>query len=113
MGFRGLDPELARALIEGQTDVITPAAEMESEVYKHAKCPICGQVGADKTVSPAKVVMHEEDGMVVLSAPFSQSSPLIQGHAKCGQCQTEYSPETGVIIKQPEPVLTDPHFNYE
>lgn len=113
MGFKALDPSLVRALISDHEDVITPAAQMEAEVFKAARCPVCGHQGADKHVPDAKVVVDEEDGMIVISAPFSQNSPLVQGHAKCSQCQTEYSAETGVIIRQTEPVLTDPGFNHD
>lgn len=113
MGFKTMDPALIHELIKDQVDVITPAAQMETEVFKQLRCPVCGNVGAEKVVAETKVVVTEEDGMTVIKAPFSGSSPLVQGHARCGQCQTEYAPETGVIIKQDEPILTDPNFSSE
>ena len=113
MTFKTMDPNLIRSLLKDQVDVITPAAEMESEIYKRARCPVCENVGATKVTEPPKIVPTEEDGMVVIKAPFSQNSPLIVGHAKCPQCETEYSPDTGVIISQPEPVITHPHFTGE
>lgn len=113
MGFKAMDQDLARALIARHQDVITPSAQLEAEIYKRTKCPVCGQTGADKVFSAPKIVVDEEGGLEVFNAPFSDSSPLVQGHAKCGQCHTEYSPETGVIIRQDEPVITDPHFNSE
>jgi len=100
-------------MLEGQVDVITPEAELEAEIYKKSRCPVCGHVGAAKVADPTKVVVTEEGDEVVVSAPFSGASPLIQGHAQCPGCETEYSAETGVVISQKEPVLTDPNFTDE
>lgn len=113
MGFKAMDPELTRALLKGHADVITPAAEMETEVYKAARCPVCGTRGADKVVPPPKIIREEDGDEIILRAPFSESSPLILGHGKCSNCGTEYSVETGVIIEQSEPVITDPGFTDE
>lgn len=87
---------------------------MEAAVLEKARCPVCGHVGASKCVATAKVVVDEETGETVISSlPFNDSSPLVLGHAKCGQCGSEFSPETGVIISQPEPIITDPGFSSE
>ena len=108
MGFKTMDPELIREALRGQVDVITPAAEMEAEVYKQAVCPVCGTRGAVKVTTPPKISVTKEGDTIVLRPPFQDGNPLIVGHAKCTKCDTEYSPETGGIISQTEPVLTDP-----
>ena len=110
--FKTMDAATIRSIIEDEVDIITPAIDMESEVLKHARCPVCGSVGAGRAILPPKIVVGES-GVQIFRTPFSDSSPIITSHAKCRNCDTEFSPRTGVIIKQDEPVLTDPNFPHE
>jgi hypothetical protein len=111
MAFKTMDPALIQKLLKDEVDVITPAAKMESEVYKNAHCPACGHVGSEKVTLPPKVVVEEGEGMTIIRAPFSEHSNLVVGHAKCSACATEYSPSTGVIIKADQPILTNPNLD--
>lgn len=110
MAFKPMDPSLARALLEGQVDVITPAAQREATIYDQATCPVCGQVGADKAVPSPKIIIEDDGDVQIIRAPFNPATHLIQGHAKCRNCGSEYNPLSGLIISQPEPVLSDPNF---
>ena len=112
MAFKTMDPDLIRSLINDEVDVITPAAEMEGEVFKNAQCPACGHIGAEKVTLPPKVVVEQNGDMTIIRAPFSEGSPLVVGHAKCSACKTEYSPMTGVIVKADQPILTDPTYDF-
>jgi hypothetical protein len=93
-----MDQAVARKLIQNEKDIITPAAKVEAELFEHSICPKCGSEGANKITLPPKVVVTDESVHVV-RAPFSGSSPLVQGYAACRTCGTEYSPRTGIIIK--------------
>lgn len=106
MTFKPLDPELARSLLKGHEDVITPATKVENELYELVHCPVCGEQGADRTMLPPKVVMGE-NGPVMIRTPFSNTTPIVKTHAKCRTCGTEYDAYTRVIIAEPsEPVIT-------
>jgi rubredoxin len=112
MSFQTMDPSLARQLIEHETNIITLEAQIENEVFKNTRCPVCGHIGANKvTIAPR--IIPTPDGPQIIQSPFSSASSLVMGHAKCEVCQTEYSPTTGVIIRQQEPILTDPNFTDE
>lgn len=101
-----MDPDVIRALIKDEKDVITPVAKMESELLKHSHCPACGHQGAEKAVLPPKFVMGEGGELEAIRTPFSSVSSTVQGHARCPACETEYSPMTGVIIQSNVPILT-------
>lgn len=107
MSYTFMDPEKIRQILSSEQDVITPAVTQESQLYETAQCPVCSHVGAKKVVRAPKLAITK-DGISVIQTPFSSGSPLIQGHAQCLTCHTEYSPRTGVIIKADEPVLTHP-----
>lgn len=97
-----MDPDLARSLIEGHEDVITPTAKAEAELFELIRCPVCGGQGADRAMLPPKVVTDEDGAPVVTRTPFSNASPTILAHAKCRTCRAEYDPHSGLIIAEPE-----------
>lgn len=107
MSYTFMDPEKIKQILSAEQDVITPAITQELKLYEAAQCPVCSHVGAKKVVRAPKLAVTEQ-GVTVVQTPFSAGSPLIQGHAQCLTCHTEYSPTTGVVIKMSEPVLTHP-----
>lgn len=95
--FKPMDQELARALIEGQPDIITKEAEEERELYSNTRCPICFEGGCEKRTLESRVAISKSGEPVVIASPFIQGRVLPQGYAHCIHCGTDFDPRTGVI----------------
>lgn len=107
MAYKTMDPDLIREILANEEDVITPAVENEKALYENIRCPVCGGVGAEK-VTLAPLIEADDDGNVsVIRSPFQKDRILSVGHARCKECGSEYVPETQVIYKTSEPVITD------
>lgn len=106
MPFKLLDPEVARSLLEGHEDIITPAAALDRELIELAHCPVCGSQGSDPVMSPPKFAIGEDGTPKALRVPFTAGKPNVVMHAKCRTCASEFSQHTGVVISQNEPVIT-------
>lgn len=106
MVFKPMDPAVIRALISNVEDVITPALRNDAALLDSVPCPVCGSQGADKAPKVPTIVDEGDGQFAVLNSPFSASSPIIQGYAKCRSCSTVFEPMTRVIVQQPEPVIT-------
>lgn len=81
--FREMDPEAARKLLDGHTDVITPAVKQEQEHIGKASCPKCLSGGVQARVDSKR--------------PFTQGSILPNKLLHCLQCGTEFTP-SGIIL---------------
>ena len=101
-----MDPDVARQLINSCTDVITPAAAAEAERYSKLKCPVCYQGGCVKVLTPVRIVQTPE-GHSIISSPFGDSV-IPQGHAHCIHCETNFDPDTGIILNSPASMISPP-----
>jgi len=110
--FQPMDPNKARALIEGHEDVITREVEEEKVIFENLKCPICYQGGCEKRLDPPKIVIGPRGEPVVAASPFVSGKALPQGFAHCIHCSTDFDPRSGIIRRteasQIMPVSTDP-----
>lgn len=110
--FKPMDQNLARALIEGHTDVIAKEVEEEKEVYANTRCPICFEGGCEKRLLESRIAVAEDGSPVVMASPFVQGRALPQGYAHCIHCGTDFDPRTGIIRRteasQILPVDLDP-----
>lgn len=97
MPLKTMNPDTIRELISQHQDILTPAAKAEEDLYRNAKCPVCFSQECTKKIDPPKVVMGP-DGPVVVSSPFT-SGVLVNGHAVCSVCHTEFDPRSGIIRK--------------
>lgn len=100
-----MEPSLVRDLLENEEDVITPAIQQRKQLLDHVPCPTCGDRGADIHVLAPKVSVSEGEP-VVTASPFSQSSPIVEGYAKCRTCACVFEPMTRVIVEMNEAVIT-------
>ncbi len=97
--FKPMDQALARALIEGQPNVIEKEAAEERALYDNTRCPICFEGGCEKRLLESRIVMGEDGYPTVVASPFTQGKALPQGYAHCMHCGTDFDPRTGVIRK--------------
>lgn len=95
--FKPMDQELARALIEGQSDVIAKEVREEEELYANTRCPICFEASCEKIVLESRIVVGEDGRPTVVSSPFTEGKALPQGYAHCMHCGTDFDPRTGII----------------
>lgn len=87
MAIKEMDPDLARKLLEGQVDVLTPLTQKENEVFSSVACPHCSS-------SEVQVFVNR-------AAPFSKGSPLPNKLMKCLGCEAEFNPRNGIITSPP------------
>ena len=102
-----MDPDIVRSLLEGQPDILSAEAKKEAELYRNANCPLCYEKGAEKRMLSSKIVIGP-DGPVVVSSPFTGGSLLPQGYAHCRHCNTDYNPQSGIIIKTEASMIASP-----
>jgi hypothetical protein len=74
-------------LLEGQEDVLTPLMKKEQAFFRNSSCPACGATSHTQTVNTRR--------------PFSQGSPLPNIILRCLQCQTEFDPNSNLILSMP------------
>jgi hypothetical protein len=82
MAYHVLSPELARYLLEGEVDELTPANNARIAAIKRTACPRCGSS------------LHPKLNM---ENPFSERDPLPRLWATC-ECGFQQDPETGLIV---------------
>lgn len=107
MTLKTMDPQEILELLEGEVDVLTPAAEDDAALYANTTCPNCHTKGCQKEIDPVRAV-ETEDG-IELILPFGPDSPIALGHAVCVECGTEFDPHTGVIRRAENVMIHDPH----
>lgn len=105
--LKTMDQALARKLIEGEDDILTPEIKAEEKLYENTRCPMCGQGGCEKRVSPPRTV-QDENGDLLLVSPFNTSSLLPDGFAHCINCGTNFNPLTGMIYKTEASMIHGP-----
>jgi hypothetical protein len=92
--FRPLPVGLARKLIEGIQDELTPLAESRAGMIKSRPCPRC------------KNAMHP---FLNSQHAFSPNDPLPRLHARCTECGLEWDPVSNLILNTGDPSkVTDP-----
>lgn len=91
MALRTLDPDVARRLIEGEQDILTPAARRRWDLFERLRCPACGGgVGEER------------------QARDMERSPVVDGvtphgRARCVACRCLFDPFTKLIYEQGSP----------
>ena len=95
--LKTMDPDRVRELIAGQTDILSAAVKAEEALYRHTKCPMCGESGCEKKIRPPKVIIDDDGNTEVLSSPFT-GDILPDGYAHCIHCDTDFNPYTGMIF---------------
>ena len=108
MALKTMDPDAIRAILEQHEDILTPLAKAEEEVFNNAICPSCYEKECYKKIDPPKTIVTE-DGVSVISTPFSSRSPLPKAYAVCKSCGTKFDPRTGIIYREGESIIRDPH----
>lgn len=93
MRFRELDPETVRTLLEEKDekgkpryqDLLTPAALREEAFFRNSRCPRCGKANHETFVDPQR--------------PFLSGALLPNCHLRCLECQTEFDPHSGLVLR--------------
>lgn len=81
-----LDPDVARKLMEGHEDILTPMVKKEETFFRHVPCPACG--GYDHTAT------------LNAKRPFSPGNPLPNKLLVCA-CGAEFDPNSRILVKVP------------
>jgi hypothetical protein len=84
MRLKFLDPEIARKLMEGHEDVVTPAAKASERFYAAQSCIRCG--GSCRKVGDVRTM-------------FQQGEIMPQYRLECLACGCEFNPHSGMIVK--------------
>lgn len=93
MAFRVLNPNLARYLLQGEVDELTPAQEARIAKIKGSPCPRCG------------ASLHPK---IRAEAPFSEHDPLPRLLATC-ECGYVADHASGIILDRGSAAkVTDP-----
>jgi hypothetical protein len=82
MGYQVLDGELARYLLEGEEDELTPLQEERTAKIKRSPCPRCG-AALQPQLNTRQI--------------FDVYSPLPRLLSTC-ECGVEIDPESGIVI---------------
>ena len=104
--YQTLDPTLIRQLIRQETDVITPAVKEEEKLYENARCPVCYQTGCVKRLNQPRI-LETPEGPRPISTPFS-SRPIVEGYAHCLNCDSDFDPRTGLILRGAPTIVSPP-----
>lgn len=78
------------ALLKGQEDILTPAANARAEFFKKQRCPQCG--------GPCTFELTEQH---VKGARADE--PVPYGHGRCTMCRCMFDPDTRVILEVGKP----------
>jgi hypothetical protein len=89
MKFKTMDPDVAWKLLEGHKDILTPAAEQRTSIYKNITCPSCGSRKMQPQIKPVR------DDEVV---PYH--------HFLCKDCGCLYDPRSNLVLNEGKPFLT-------
>jgi hypothetical protein len=95
--LKPMDPDIVRALLEGQPDALSEEVRREEEVFRNLSCPMCYETGCQKKIRAAKIVIGEDGTPEMLVSPFVSGRALPQGYAHCIHCGTDFDPHSGVI----------------
>ncbi len=88
MGFKVLPPGLARLLVQGEADELTPLVEKRSTAIRRTPCLRCG--GA---MQPH---LHAQDA-------YAPDDPLPRQHARCVDCGLIWDPKTNLVLDTGDP----------
>jgi hypothetical protein len=88
MLYRPLPPGLARRLLEGHENELTPLAEERLRRIKTKPCPRC------------QSAMHP---YINAQYAFSAHDPLPRTLARCTECRLEWDPLTDLIVANGRP----------
>ena len=97
--LKPMDPDTIRQMLDGEEDILTPAAKAEDAHYRATRCPVCNEGGCIKVISEIRVELNELGETEIIQSPFSSLEPLPQGYARCIHCDTEFNPYTGMIYQ--------------
>lgn len=79
-----MNPEVAKKLLEGQRDVMTPLSEDREKFYASQTCPRCG--GNCRKLGNYHTMYTGDDA-------------LPKFYLQCLACGEEFDPHTGIILK--------------
>ena len=104
--LKTMDPDVARALIDGHTDILSAEVEAEAKKYSNLNCPMCHEQGCEKRIYAPKVVITPRGPEPV--TPFSSDKILPRGYAHCVHCSTDFNPDSGIILETEASIIHAP-----
>lgn len=107
MKLKTMDPSIARSLLEGYEDILTPLAQADNAAFQDATCPTCGSQGCQKVFDPPRIALGPHGEPVIVSTPFG-NGPLPKGFARCQNCETEFDPRSGIIRSAAQRTIKTP-----
>jgi hypothetical protein len=82
--YKEMDPELARRLIEGYQDELTPALKAQDAFYRQFNCPRC-----------KGSLQKEIDSRVA----FTGDGLIPKALLRCATCRYLIDPHTGLVVE--------------
>lgn len=95
MGLKILPEGIARLLLEGEEDMLTPLVDEDLNFRGSTQCHRCGG-SFDRILDPARA--------------FSPDRALPRHFYKCVDCGHTYDPQTGIIIDNGNPAKVEDPF---
>ena len=92
--FKEMDPELIKAILEEEEDVLTPLVEADQKLYDDTACPQC----YGKTI-PENDLRHlrvNKDGSEVVSV---SDRPIPKKLCRCVDCGALVDPFSGIQLE--------------
>lgn len=83
--FKEMRPEDVMKALEGHQDVLSGEVAKEQAFFRAVPCPRCRSRSLNYSVDSRK--------------PFTSGSPLPNKIAICLECETEFDPYTGLILR--------------
>lgn len=98
------------ALLEGQEDILTPAARQRKEWLDLQRCPVCNGrcIGVPHPAPPKKSVEVSPGVAATAPSPFVEGQLFPLAASKCTQCSAIFDPHTRVIFQKGEATLIQP-----
>ena len=82
--YKEMDPEIARRLIEGYEDELTPAAKAQDALYRQFRCPRC-KCGLQKEIDSRTA--------------FTGDGLIPKALLRCANCRYLIDPHTGLVVE--------------
>lgn len=82
--YKEMDPEVARRLIEGYEDELTPAMNAQDAFYKKFRCPRC-KCGLQKEID--------------IRTAFTGDGLIPKSLLRCANCRYLIDPHTNLVVE--------------
>lgn len=94
MGFKEMDPELARKAVEGYENELAPQAKALEAFYRQFRCKKCGSPCQKETVR---------------GHAFSDPDTLVpRSCLRCASCKCLFDPHTGLVLEMGDAATGNP-----